>query len=241
MVSETGSHDLYEKLLNRRQGILKNVHQLDQSRLDIDTSVFEYEERANIESTLQSLKKLDERERKEIHLIDKALKKMDQGGYGQCESCGQDIALERLESLPWTTLCVSCSKLQEEQINIPISDQDLFVFHEGDRSEEVMEMTEEELEEFLYEKIYEDNRIETSELEIYCQEGKIFLEGEVFSEVQYQLLFEILSHYIRIDDIEDNLRITYQEWSDEDNINKFESIDKTDEERLWDRDEDLWE
>ena len=40
--------------------------------------------------------------------IDRALAKLDDGGYGVCEACGCPIAEERLEVLPWATLCVSC-------------------------------------------------------------------------------------------------------------------------------------
>ena len=39
----------------------------------------------------------------------RALKKLDEGTYGRCDDCGQDIAAERLEALPWATLCVGCA------------------------------------------------------------------------------------------------------------------------------------
>jgi RNA polymerase-binding protein DksA len=37
-----------------------------------------------------------------------ALEKMDQGTYGTCDACGEKIAPERLEALPFATLCVRC-------------------------------------------------------------------------------------------------------------------------------------
>ena len=39
-----------------------------------------------------------------------ALQKIDDGTYGKCESCGQDIPAERLEAVPAATLCVACKK-----------------------------------------------------------------------------------------------------------------------------------
>lgn len=39
-----------------------------------------------------------------------ALKKIDDGTYGKCESCGTDIPLERLEAVPAATLCVTCKQ-----------------------------------------------------------------------------------------------------------------------------------
>lgn len=38
-----------------------------------------------------------------------ALARLDQGLYGTCESCGEEIAPARLEVLPETVLCVQCA------------------------------------------------------------------------------------------------------------------------------------
>jgi RNA polymerase-binding protein DksA len=42
--------------------------------------------------------------------IDAALKRIEDGTYGTCTNCGQPIALERLEALPWATLCIDCKR-----------------------------------------------------------------------------------------------------------------------------------
>jgi len=39
-----------------------------------------------------------------------ALRKMQEGGYGMCEVCGQEIDAERLAVLPHTTLCIKCAQ-----------------------------------------------------------------------------------------------------------------------------------
>lgn len=39
-----------------------------------------------------------------------ALQKIEDGTYGKCESCGQDIPAERLEAVPAATLCVACKQ-----------------------------------------------------------------------------------------------------------------------------------
>jgi DnaK suppressor protein len=52
------------------------------------------------------------------HLLDKvhvALRKLDVGGYGACESCGNPIDRARLESLPYATLCMTCKQRQEKK------------------------------------------------------------------------------------------------------------------------------
>lgn len=39
----------------------------------------------------------------------RALERIDAGTYGICESCGKAIPVERLEALPYSTLCVECA------------------------------------------------------------------------------------------------------------------------------------
>ena len=38
-----------------------------------------------------------------------ALARIDAGSYGICESCGRPIPVERLDALPYATLCVECA------------------------------------------------------------------------------------------------------------------------------------
>lgn len=42
--------------------------------------------------------------------IDAALARMDEGVFGKCENCGQEIPFERLEARPAATLCVTCKQ-----------------------------------------------------------------------------------------------------------------------------------
>ncbi len=48
--------------------------------------------------------------------IDDALKRMDAGIYGLCERCGQAIEVERLEALPYATLCLGDKQLDERTV-----------------------------------------------------------------------------------------------------------------------------
>ncbi len=56
---------------------------------------------------------LRDRERVLVKKIDKALAKIEQGDYGVCESCGEDIGVKRLEARPVTDLCIKCKEEQE--------------------------------------------------------------------------------------------------------------------------------
>ncbi len=45
--------------------------------------------------------------------IDDALRRMDAGTYGLCERCGEAIEPERLEAIPYATLCMDCKRREE--------------------------------------------------------------------------------------------------------------------------------
>lgn len=44
-----------------------------------------------------------------------ALRRLDSGTYGQCESCGGPIAHERLEAVPYATSCIECERERERE------------------------------------------------------------------------------------------------------------------------------
>jgi DnaK suppressor protein len=53
------------------------------------------------------------REKSFLDKINKALAKIDEGSFGVCEECGEDISMKRLEARPETTLCIRCKEDQE--------------------------------------------------------------------------------------------------------------------------------
>ena len=48
-----------------------------------------------------------------VHEIDVALGRIEDGTYGTCGRCGQAIPEERLDAVPYATLCVSCKRVEE--------------------------------------------------------------------------------------------------------------------------------
>jgi len=58
---------------------------------------------------------LSDRERTKIRQIDNVLERIADGSYGVCESCGLEIAEERLQIMPFTRLCRDCQQDQERE------------------------------------------------------------------------------------------------------------------------------
>ncbi len=57
--------------------------------------------------------RIRDRERKLIKKIDRALARIEEGSYGICEVCGEDIDEKRLEARPEASLCIHCKREQE--------------------------------------------------------------------------------------------------------------------------------
>jgi DnaK suppressor protein len=48
-----------------------------------------------------------------LSAIDVALRRIDDGTYGTCAHCGDEIRRERLEASPWVSLCIDCKRRAE--------------------------------------------------------------------------------------------------------------------------------
>jgi DnaK suppressor protein len=59
--------------------------------------------------------RLRNREALFLKKIDEALARIQDGSFGECEDCGDDIELKRLEVRPTATHCVNCKEEQERQ------------------------------------------------------------------------------------------------------------------------------
>jgi DnaK suppressor protein len=56
---------------------------------------------------------LEESDGRLLTAIDEALARIEAGTYGVCVNCGAQIAPERLEAMPWATLCIECKRKEE--------------------------------------------------------------------------------------------------------------------------------
>lgn len=64
----------------------------------------------------QSLRmRLRNRELLLVKKIDEAIERIDEGSFGECESCQEDIEVRRLEARPTATLCIQCKEDQERR------------------------------------------------------------------------------------------------------------------------------
>src|SRR5690606_22245969 len=103
-------------LLEEKKKIMRHLEEIsDSSVAELDTSTGDPVDIASMEINQNSLQKFGKRELNHRKKIDVALKKMDEETYGECESCGEDIAVARLMARPVAQLCIACKTDQEKE------------------------------------------------------------------------------------------------------------------------------
>ena len=56
---------------------------------------------------------LEEAAHESLKEVEVALERIERGNFGLCTSCGAEIASERIEALPWASLCIDCKRREE--------------------------------------------------------------------------------------------------------------------------------
>lgn len=108
--------EFFRNLLQSRLDAL-----LDEARATVsdlaegDENYADPTDRAAAESDRSFLLRIRDRERKLIQKIQEALVRVEEGTYGQCETCGEEIGEKRLEARPVTTQCIDCKTEAEKK------------------------------------------------------------------------------------------------------------------------------
>lgn len=102
-------------LLEKRGELLRNAQRTLTEDMSLDSDDLPDEMDLASSEYLQSFTfRLRGREKTFLKKIDLAINKLEQGTFGICEDCGEDITVKRLEARPETTLCIRCKEDQEK-------------------------------------------------------------------------------------------------------------------------------
>lgn len=106
----------FKKLLSQqRDELLGNARRSLSGDIHVDPDDFPDEmDSASSEVNLQFTGRLREREQGLITKIDAALEKIEEGSFGECRLCGEDIGVKRLKARPVAELCIECKSEQEQ-------------------------------------------------------------------------------------------------------------------------------
>src|SRR5208283_531451 len=120
MLEQSSKEDFRKMLYEKKKAIIRNStdemkkFMSGENRQTIaagqdegDCSVFyqfEHMSCRQFDSQLESIRK-----------IELALRRLDEGSYGYCEECGEEISMERLKVIPFALLCRDCQETKEQQ------------------------------------------------------------------------------------------------------------------------------
>jgi len=100
------------QLTAEMQGMMRTVrHESRSERTADEQDVAESDTRSDIDLAVIQMKA------ETVARIDAALRRLDQGGHGDCVECGEKISIERLTALPFALRCRDCEESREKAMN----------------------------------------------------------------------------------------------------------------------------
>jgi DnaK suppressor protein len=108
--------EVANQLRRKRLSLLEDVAGNQRAaRALIEERGSEFEENAQKDRIAGLVSCLKDRDQKMIREIDTTLRRIDEGTYGQCVSCEDQIGSERIRALPTATLCIDCATAREKR------------------------------------------------------------------------------------------------------------------------------
>jgi len=107
------------RLEQRKQELRKAMSRTAQDGrdADVDASAADIADRAASSYTKEFLFHQSNNDRQLLQMVEGALSRIQEGTFGQCISCGNEINAKRLEAVPWTRYCIECQeKLEKGQL-----------------------------------------------------------------------------------------------------------------------------
>jgi len=107
----------FKKLLeDSKASLLESAKRtlMEESNFDTDDLPDEID-LASSEYAQSMVFRLRDREKFLLQKIDRALQRVEDGSFGICERCEEDISPKRLEARPVTSLCIRCKEEQEKK------------------------------------------------------------------------------------------------------------------------------
>jgi DnaK suppressor protein len=104
-----------KKLATRREDLLRIIARTEQEGREADEDpTVDLADKAANSYTKEFLFGQTHNDRSLLQLVDDALERIREGGYGECVQCHEELQQKRLEAVPWTQHCVTCQEKHEQ-------------------------------------------------------------------------------------------------------------------------------
>jgi len=115
MCMDQNKQEYFKGVLQEERRVLLEEAGKTVSEMTADNTNFpDPNDRATQESDRNFELRIRDRERRLLNKISEALERIEDGSFGVCELCGEEISEARLKARPVTTLCIDC-KMEEER------------------------------------------------------------------------------------------------------------------------------
>ncbi len=108
--------EVYKKrLIEKREELLRLVSKSDHDGREADEEVTQdLADKAANSYTKEFLFHQSDDNRRILQLVDEALGRLENGTYGLCVACHEDVQAKRLDAVPWARHCIECQEKQEQ-------------------------------------------------------------------------------------------------------------------------------
>lgn len=100
--------EIRDQLIAKRDAILGELRSSNSRMINDDVMHSDALDQAAADTDRSLTQRIRNHDRASLVEIDSALRRIQLGIFGECESCGEEIAEARLRANPATTLCIDC-------------------------------------------------------------------------------------------------------------------------------------
>jgi DnaK suppressor protein len=109
-----------KQLVDRREALAEDLRRATAQLINDEVVYTDSVDQAAAETDKNFVLQMKNRERDVLWQIDEAIRRLDDGSFGECERCGEGISEGRIEAFPFTTLCIDCkAELESEEHRFP--------------------------------------------------------------------------------------------------------------------------
>ena len=107
-------------LFARREALASDLRKATAEFISDDSMYTDVIDQASADIDKTFAMQMKNRERDTLWQIDSALKRIEEGNFGDCERCDEPISEARIRAFPFTTLCIDCkAELESEEQRFP--------------------------------------------------------------------------------------------------------------------------
>ena len=108
--------EVYKKrLLAKQAELLRLVSKSEQDGREADEEApQDIADKAANSYTKEFLFHQSDENRRALQLVNEALERLKNGGYGACVACREEVQQKRLEAVPWARHCIECQDKQDQ-------------------------------------------------------------------------------------------------------------------------------